>query len=88
MTKEEILYPKVRTKTGVRDALFNSDGLLINHDILEAMESYASQFSAEIQKENERLRGLIKQFVIDKNRFVTPFYQEEAWQKFKTDNNL
>ncbi len=52
-TKEEILYPKVRSKSGVRDALFNSDGVMINHDILEAMDEYATQQTADLKAELE-----------------------------------
>jgi hypothetical protein len=69
MTKEEILYPKIRTSRGVREAMFNSDGLMINHDVLEAMEEYAQSVSAEkdrrikeLEKENKRLKQIMADY--------------------------
>jgi hypothetical protein len=48
------------------------DDLMANPSLLfwveDAMEAYAAQALAELQKENERLNGLITQFIHDETQ--------------------
>jgi hypothetical protein len=52
------------------------------------MDDYARDYARietiTLQKEIERLKGLIEQ----QFKYGRPFYTNEEWQQFKTENNL
>ncbi len=88
LSKEETLYSKIRTDSGVREVMYNGDGRLINHDVLDAMSEYAEQ------KTMAFANWLSENYYMDSEGYYHHDYQnkihftaEELYDKYTQSSN-